>query len=107
MYLEHLINKVLAVTTAHLFTSSQLSFSKHALCFGVWVEEGGGPGPWAVFWLLWALPLFLVPLQSCLGLAVRSFLGLWVSSLPLPSRRQPEWPASGENLSKSRESHAV
>lgn len=45
MYLGQLINKVLAITTTNLFTSSRLSFSKHVFLCGVWVEEGGSPGP--------------------------------------------------------------
>lgn len=74
MYLEHLINKVLAITLTHLFTSSQFSFSKRVFPCGARVEGGGGPGP------LGRLPAAVGTahlhgaLQSCLALPVPSFL---------------------------------
>lgn len=92
MYLEHLINKVLAITTTHLFTSSQLSFPKHAFLRGVWVEAGGSPGP------LGSLPAAVGTahlhgaLQSCPGLPVHSFL--WpLGLLPPIAKETAAWVA--------------
>lgn len=103
MYLEHLINEVLATTLTHLFTSSQFSFSKHVFPCGARVEEEGVQGPWAVCRPLRALPIFMVPPTAAwISLCPASF-DLWVSSLLPPRGRWPEWPASEDSLGRNQD----
>lgn len=100
MYLEHLINKVLAITTTHLFTSSQLSFSKHAFLCGVWVEEGGSLGPLGGVPAAVGTAHLHGALQSCLGLPAGSFL--WPLGLLPPTAKETvarvawKWRKSGQ-----------
>lgn len=89
MYLEHLINNVLAITTTHLFTSSWFSFSKHVFLYGVWVEEGGSPEPLGGLPAAVSSALFMVPSRAAWTSLCPVALGLWVSSLLLPWRRWP------------------
>ena len=93
---------MLVITTTHLFTSSQVSFSKRIFLRGVWVAEGRIPGPLGICPPLWPPLTFPAPPE----LSTPPCVPLPLASVS-PSSCQGESDQSGLQVEKIRQKSGV